>query len=113
MTSNGQIKSNYMQSNNITIETQKMKINQTVSKLIEIEKEIDLPYCFAGKDGYDYYKIISPEVSIAVFDFPGSKLSIELRSSVTHFLDNTVEINESSFNEAYNKVLYKIQNQNL
>lgn len=106
-------KSLTMQSKETTIESPKLSIKQTVSQLIDIEKEVDLPYFFAGKHGFDYYKIISSEISLAVYDYPGSKVAIELRNSVNHFLPDSIEINESSFEAAKKSVLSKIQNHNL
>jgi hypothetical protein len=42
--------------------------------------------------------------------FPDSKISIEIRNSVSHFLNDSIDINEEEFEAAFQTALTKIQN---
>jgi hypothetical protein len=94
-----------------TTETPKLKIRETITKVID--KEVSLPYFFMQKEGYCCYKIISDSLAVAVNNFPNNRISIEVRKSVNHFIEDSIEITQQDFEEMEAAVMFKIQNQTL
>lgn len=101
-----------MQSNNTTAETPKLKLKSTVTITDTVDVDIDLPYFC--KYGGSYTKVISEDRIVTVDDYWFSK-SIEIGLFAHHkqVIAKGNPISEDEFNQAYQTVLSKIQNQTL
>jgi hypothetical protein len=94
---------------NQTIETPKLRIKETIKQEKVIEMEVSLPYFFKHPTGYCFYKIISKDEAIAVNNYGTQNISFEIRETVNHFLDNSIEIDEAEFEDAKAIVFDKIK----
>jgi len=83
-----------------------MKI--TIKQTLEQEVEINLPHF--RKFGDSFFKIETEKITTRMTDYPSGEIGIERSQYLipSSFLPGSIEITESEFNEAFEKVRAKI-----
>lgn len=90
-----------------------MKIKTKVNVLKEVEVEIKIPYFCKSANGLVFYKVLNEDghnIEVKTYDFATSIEFSKMLNKSLVFTEDNIEIEESEFNEAFERALETLKN---